>query len=96
MDFLVEYNFVYCDLVVWNVYVVEDNIVKIFNFGIGSYKYLGDYFWVYSSVLFLVWWMVLEVFNVLQFFYWMDVWFYGILLWEFYIFGGQLYVGFSN
>lgn len=65
MDFFVENNFVYCDFVVRNCYVIEGNIIKILNFGIGSYKYFFDYFWGYSSVLFLVWWMVLEVFNIL-------------------------------
>lgn len=54
MDFFVENNFVYCDFVVRNCYVIEGNIIKILNFGIGSYKYFLDYFWGYSSVLFLV------------------------------------------
>lgn len=96
MDFLEENNFVHRDLAARNCYVTADNIVKISNLGIGSYKYPGDYSWVHSSALLPVRWMAPEALNTLQFSHRTDVWSYGVLLWELYTFGSQPYAGFTN
>ncbi|XP_020611795.1 inactive tyrosine-protein kinase transmembrane receptor ROR1-like isoform X2 [Orbicella faveolata] len=96
MDFLVENNFVHCDLAARNCYVTEGNIIKISNLGIGSYKYPSDYSWGHSSALLPVRWMPPEALNTLQFSHMSDVWSYGILLWEIYSFGCRPYVGFTN
>lgn len=96
LDFLVENHFVHCDLAARNCYVTEDNIIKISNLGIGSYKYPSDYSWVHSSALLPVRWMAPEALNTLQFTHMTDVWSYGVLLWEMYSFGSQPYIGFTN
>lgn len=96
MNFLVENNFVHCDLAARNCYVTEGNIIKISNLGIGSYKYPSDYSWGHSSALLPVRWMPPEALNTLQFSHMTDVWSYGILLWEIYSFGCRPYVGFTN
>lgn len=96
MDFLVEHKFVHRDLAARNCYVTEDNIVKISNLGIGSYKYPKDYSWVHSSALLPVRWMAPEALNSLHFTHQTDVWSYGVLLWELYTYGCHPYAGYSN
>lgn len=96
MDFLVEHKFVHRDLAARNCYVTEDNIVKISNLGIGSYKYPSDYSWVHSSALLPVRWMAPEALNSLHFTHQTDVWSYGVLLWELYTYGCHPYAGYSN
>lgn len=96
MDFLVEHKFVHRDLAARNCYVTEDNIVKISNLGIGSYKYPRDYSWVHSSALLPVRWMAPEALNSLHFTHQTDVWSYGVLLWELYTYGCHPYAGYSN
>ena len=96
MDFLAENHFVHRDLAARNCYVTEDNIIKISNLGIGSYKYPSDYSWVHGSALLPVRWMAPEALNILQFSHEADVWSYGVLLWELYTHGWQPYTGSTN
>jgi serine/threonine protein kinase len=96
MDYLAEKSFVHRDLACRNCFLTDDNIVKISNLGIGSYKYPSDYSWVHGSSLLPVRWMAPEALNSLHCSHGSDVWSYGVLLWEIYSYGSQPYAGRNN
>ncbi|XP_031565408.1 tyrosine-protein kinase transmembrane receptor ROR2-like [Actinia tenebrosa] len=96
MDYLAEKNFIHRDVACRNCFLTMDNIVKISNLGIGSYRYPSDYSWVHGSALLPVRWMAPEALNSLHCTHESDVWSYGVLLWEIYSYGSQPYSGQNN
>lgn len=95
MVYLEKYNYVYRDLVVRNILVGNNNIVKVVDFGL--LRVIDeDIYEVYEGVKFFIKWIVLEVCFKNQFFIKLDVWLFGILLIELVIYGRVFYVGMNN
>lgn len=82
MCYLVIFNFVYWDLVMWNCLVGENFIIKIVDFGMSWNFYVGDYYCVQGWVVLFICWMVWECIFMGKFMIVSDVWVFGVILWE--------------
>ena len=95
MAYLEKKNIVHRDLVSWNVFMAERNIVKIGRFSLArSLPELGAF--VDTSAKVAIQWMPLEVLIERKFSTKSDVWSFGILLYQMITHGRPPYPGMSN
>lgn len=86
MVYLEVNNYIYRDLVVRNILVGKNNVVKICDFGFLRFIDEGEYN-VYVGAKFFIKWIVFEAVLYNKFIIKFDVWVFGILFIEFIIYG---------
>ena len=92
MEYLASHHYVHRDLAARNCLVGDQLTVKISDFGLSRDIYSSDYYRVQSKSLLPVRWMPSESILYGKFTTESDVWSFGVVLWEIYSFGLQVFL----
>uniref|UniRef100_A0A1L8DJT8 Protein tyrosine kinase n=2 Tax=Nyssomyia neivai TaxID=330878 RepID=A0A1L8DJT8_9DIPT len=84
MDYLASRNILHGDLAARNILLCDDNVVKIFDFGLARSMYKSNNYKKQGKAPLPFKWLALESISDQVFSTYSDIWSFGIVLWEFF------------